>query len=637
MWRYDTRRVLSVSLVLLLGVFLYLYVSQYIFAGALNVHKYSDLITNSAPNAAANHTFTFTVKKNIPAGGYLDFDFPPGFVLPDTPTFAARNVELYVNGIARNASTILTPALDQVLITTGDGGSVRYNLNSSTGISTNSELEFRIGNHTSTALPSITSYSTTTGTTTSDADIVPITNPPSPGNQKIAMTVGGTSETMYADFLISIIQPIRIEGVDTTEEIPPYRFNGAPNGEIGGTTLFVEMSLETDEFAWCRYSSTPDVDFNAMTLMFNNTGKVFHRHLVAVVPESLNIYYIRCVDDEGNFNIDDFIIAFYAPGAPAGTANEDGETEGDGSGSGDSGTGTGAGSGGTAGESDGGSDTIGGSSGGGGSGGGSGGSSGGGSPNQSGGGFESEAAPYPSGDAEVIIRGYAFPGSTIYSLVDGYMAESVRASTNGSYSITISAISRGVYTFGVYAIDPGGTKSSTFSTSFTVTGGRTSNLSNINIMPSVKVSPDPANVGQTVTVSGYAIPNSTVTIQNQKENSIPSLKTFTTTSDARGVWSLALNTSDFSAGTYQVRAKSENGSGLTTNYSGYTYYGVGQSANRPLNADLNRDGRVNLTDFSILLFWWGSNGGRSDPPADINQDGTVSLTDFSILLFNWTG
>jgi hypothetical protein len=37
------------------------------------------------------------------------------------------------------------------------------------------------------------------------------------------------------------------------------------------------------------------------------------------------------------------------------------------------------------------------------------------------------------------------------------------------------------------------------------------------------------------------------------------------------------------------------------------------------------------------LFWWGSDGGDSNPPADINRDGKVNLTDFSILLFNWTG
>jgi len=63
--------------------------------------------------------------------------------------------------------------------------------------------------------------------------------------------------------------------------------------------------------------------------------------------------------------------------------------------------------------------------------------------------------------------------------------------------------------------------------------------------------------------------------------------------------------------------------------------GVGTTASKDTGnrSDLNKDGKVNLVDFSILLSFWGS----SDPDADINQDGTVNLADFSILLFNWTG
>ncbi len=124
-----------------------------------------------------------------------------------------------------------------------------------------------------------------------------------------------------------------------------------------------------------------------------------------------------------------------------------------------------------------------------------------------------------------------------------------------------------------------------------------------------------------------------------KEGSSQSLKTFTTTSNGDGEWTLNIDTSLFSSGTYKIRAKAEqlDGLGIETNFSDYTFYGVGQDADVPLNADLNRDGSVNLTDFSILLFWWGGDGGDSDPPADINQDGSVSLTDFSIMLFQWTG
>jgi hypothetical protein len=180
-------------------------------------------------------------------------------------------------------------------------------------------------------------------------------------------------------------------------------------------------------------------------------------------------------------------------------------------------------------------------------------------------------------------------------------------------------------------------KSSTFSTSFTVTGGKTSNLSNINVMPTILVEPDPVDPGQTLTITGFSLPNADITIQNQKDGSAASLKTLETTSDSDGEWSVTLDTDNFSAGSYKVRAKAvQSGIGRETNYSNYTFYGVGQEVTG-INADLNRDGSVNLTDFSILLFWWASDGGSSDPPADINQDGTVSLTDFSILLFNWTG
>lgn len=50
--------------------------------------------------------------------------------------------------------------------------------------------------------------------------------------------------------------------------------------------------------------------------------------------------------------------------------------------------------------------------------------------------------------------------------------------------------------------------------------------------------------------------------------------------------------------------------------------------------DLNFDGKVDLVDFSILLFNWGI---PKNPIADINNDGKVDLVDFSIMLYWWTG
>ena len=47
--------------------------------------------------------------------------------------------------------------------------------------------------------------------------------------------------------------------------------------------------------------------------------------------------------------------------------------------------------------------------------------------------------------------------------------------------------------------------------------------------------------------------------------------------------------------------------------------------------DYNLDGWVNLTDFSIMLFYWN----QYNPAHDLSGDGYVNLTDFSILLFHW--
>lgn len=636
MRRTYTRRILILTALFILGAALF---AAFPFQSrALNILSYKDTISDSKPGEYANHTLAFTLKTDVAPGGYIEVEPPVGFEITASSTFAERNVELYVDGVARAAGPVLSATVDEVEITPGSPGHIRYNLNPTLGIPTDSEIELRIGNHTSDALEYSVSYSTTTGTTTVEADTEPIRNSTSTGTYRFAVTVGGGDEPAYAQFNIAVVEGVLAGPVDTTEEVPPLRFNGAPTGEVSGTVVTVELSLETNEFAECRMSQTPGVEFHDMNDVFTNTNLIVHTEEKAVATNTVNTYYVRCMDDEGNFNTDDYEITFLALPAPTGTPNGEGDNEGSGEGTGNEGTGSGSdGNGG--GSTTGGSGSGGSSSGGGGSGGGSGGTSGEDDDDNSGGGFEDDDAPYRSGDAEVVIRGYAFPGSTVYFLVDGNAADSTRAGSDGSYSITLEEIARGVYTFGVYAAGSDKVKSSTFSTSFTVTGGRTSNLSNINVMPSIKATPDPVNPGQTLSLSGFSIPNAEVTVENQNDKSTASKKTYTTTSGSNGAWSLTVDTAGFSSGTYKARAKSKQlaGLGLETNFSGYTFYGVGQSADVPLSADLNTDGKINLTDFSILLFWWGGNGGDSNPPADINRDGSVSLTDFSIMLFNWTG
>lgn len=620
------------SVVLFLCHFL---LSTYVVQAA-NVLQYKDTISDSGPSEQSNHTISFVLNTTVGPNSEIQITPPAGFTVMSTSTFAERNVELWVDGVARTSSTTASPGVDMVQITTGTPGFFKYTLAPDYTITAGSQLELRIGNHSSVSLPFSATFSTSTGTTTTPADIEPIINSSVLGRHDVQVEIYDGGLVANADPVIFIVDKVSVPGVDTTETVPPYRFNPSPTSSIGGTTLNVEISLETNEFAYCRYATTTSVAFGVMPYSFANSGLIYHSTVVPVVPSSIQNFYVRCIDDEGNFNIDDFLITFTVNDVPTGSSTDSGATDGDGSGTGDSGTGDGTGGGGTTGESDGEEPLEGGDSGTGGSGGGGGGSSGNEQDSTAGGGFEGSDGPYRSGDGRVIISGYAFPNSTVGFLVDGNFFDTTRSNGSGVYSVTLDEIARGVYTFGVYAEGPDDVRSSTFSTSFTVTGARTTSLGNVNVAPSILVNPDPVDPNSTVNFSGYALPDSTVTIQNSRINNTSS-QNLTTTSDSSGAWSLDVSTSGFSVDTYQVRAKSEQTGGRSTNFSDHTFYGVGQEADLPINADLNRDGSVNLIDFSILLFWWNSDGGASDPPADINQDGRVSLTDFSILLFNWTG
>jgi hypothetical protein len=92
--------------------------------------------------------------------------------------------------------------------------------------------------------------------------------------------------------------------------------------------------------------------------------------------------------------------------------------------------------------------------------------------------------------------------------------------------------------------------------------------------------------------------------------------------------------------THTAKARFIEGSGTLKRESTYgtsLSLFIGVEGKATSNSDLNRDGKVNLVDFSILVFWWGTPGGNSNPPADINSNAKVGLEDFSILLFNWSG
>ena len=253
--------------------------------------------------------------------------------------------------------------------------------------------------------------------------------------------------------------------------------------------------------------------------------------------------------------------------------------------------------------------------------------------NSSGGGGSSGGSSSNSGDTELSIEGDAYPNRTVNILLDGDSVGTVRANSSGEFSFSTLA-DPGAATLGFWATDNFGVRSITFTTTFDVTQGAITNVNGVLLPPTISVSDQTFDPGDPVTVTGQAPPN--VLVEIFIDNALFQ----TVTAAADGVWTANLNTSQLSLAEHIIKARYKKGTGTLRNESTFStglQLFVGVDGQPVSNSDLNRDGEVDLIDFSILIFWWQTTGGDSDPPADINGNGNVSLEDFSILLFNWTG
>ena len=139
-------------------------------------------------------------------------------------------------------------------------------------------------------------------------------------------------------------------------------------------------------------------------------------------------------------------------------------------------------------------------------------------------------------------------------------------------------------------------------------------------------------------IAGETVPDSSVTISINSP-----LIQLSTTSDNNGNFSYTYtDTADMNPGDYQATAIVQTQTSYESSNSLAVDFTI-LSATSPTNpqepacnistGDLDCDGKVDLTDFSILLYYWGTNSAL----ADINGDGIVNLVDFSIIMYYWTG
>lgn len=550
-------------------------------AHAVMLSFLSDLINTSTPSAFATHIIQFTSTRAIPPSGKFVITPAPGaFTILGSFDYEDVDVAVATSGPYVDRTVAATPGAgaDGVSVASGQFGSFTVTLNSTTGIAAGDRVQVELG--------SVATYGATgTGG---------IYNPSSPGSYHIRIKSYDASNVLIDEgsTLIAVILPVGV--VVTPVAQAPIRSNGLPSGSIAAGSGWVELSLQTDELAHCRYATSSGVSYGSMTNSFSPaTGQTFYTNVSGHVDGQTYTYYVRCMDLQNLANNDDYAISFTLDATPStDTSIVTGYTT-----------------------------------------------------NGSGG-----VGPYPNGSAtmyqaSVSLSGWAMPGGLVTILKDGVTIGTVTARTDGYFTTSLSNLERGTYTFQLYAQDSQGRRTSSFTATLTLDAGTTNSLTNILIPPSAAFVPDSVAVGESVRIEGESVPGSRIevplrqTLEDGRYGD-PVLYSATTTGfgiagTAAGRWSIAVPARDLARGTYVARARAIRSAEVESPYGKTIGLGVGQGAPSDLflRADLNKDGKVNLVDFSILLSFWATD----DSEADINEDGTVGLPDFSIMLFQWTG
>lgn len=231
---------------------------------------------------------------------------------------------------------------------------------------------------------------------------------------------------------------------------------------------------------------------------------------------------------------------------------------------------------------------------------------------------------------KVILQGKAYPQAKITVLTDGKVSTVITGDSQANFKVELTTLTAGTYTFGLWAEDKSGRKSITFSFTTNVTSGMTTTVSGIFIPPTIELEKVNLSRGEILNILGQTAPESEITISVESQEIIKK-----SASDEEGDWDYSFDTAIIDEGSHTTRAKAESPEGLLSSFSKVLGFYIGKYGATEIcsKADFNKDGKTNLVDFSIMLFWWG----KYNPCVDQNQNETVNLPDFSILMYWWTG
>ncbi|MBI2984857.1 MAG: hypothetical protein HYY50_04510 [Candidatus Kerfeldbacteria bacterium] len=232
----------------------------------------------------------------------------------------------------------------------------------------------------------------------------------------------------------------------------------------------------------------------------------------------------------------------------------------------------------------------------------------------------------------VEFRGRASVEAVIEVRRDGAVIKTITADQAAAFSLGLPDQPTGQHIFEIRATDAASRVHPALTFALRLSTGSTTLVSGIFLGPTISLDQGAKRLGALVTVNGRTVPRSLITV-----TAAPGARKFTAAANDLGHWTMSLNTASLGVGSHTfvaVAVAPDGGQSKPSRTATLTVSPGGRPAELAAS-DLNRDGRVDLTDFSILLYFWQDTS-PENPRADINQDGRVAIVDFSIMLFQWT-
>jgi hypothetical protein len=166
----------------------------------------------------------------------------------------------------------------------------------------------------------------------------------------------------------------------------------------------------------------------------------------------------------------------------------------------------------------------------------------------------------------------------------------------------------------------------------TLSSGVTTTLTDVFLAPTIDISATQVGVGDSVKIFGQTAPSSAVDVHVQSNDIVTP-----TIANTEGEYAITFSTKPLAADTHITKSRATFNM-LVSPFSQVLSFVVGKGAGMcGKSGDLNHDCKVNIVDFSILMFWWNTKQAKGLGIADINHDNKVDIIDFSIMLYNWGG